>query len=112
MTGNRQIRRVVIALTASVVLNGVLIAVPFFADPLRFPLSTVGRIAALLGGPAGAFAQWFLPGHGGAQVLLLIASSLLLYAAVAWMALTAWVWLRERPGRRPPGAEPAAIGPQ
>ncbi len=109
---NRQARRAAIALIASVVLNAILITVPFFADPLRFPFSTAGRVAGFLGEPAGVFTQWLLPGHGGIQVLLLIASSVLFYAAMACLALTAWAWLRERPGRRPPGADRRASGAQ
>src|SRR5258707_796987 len=89
-----QIRRLLIAILISVILNFVLIIVTSAIDPERLVASRLGTIINALGRPGGAFTEWFSPGHGGIQIAIIIVSSIAFYAGIVWITLTAWNWLR------------------
>ncbi len=56
---NRSFGRITIALVSSIMLNGILIAIPFFTDRQRFPSSEIGKIVAVLGRPGGVFTSGY-----------------------------------------------------
>jgi len=91
-----QLRRVVIASLASIVLNCVLVAIDFSIDPRQPKLSMIQNAAVGLLRPAEALTMRFAPGHGGEQILALVLFSVVFYALVAWVILNLPVWWRHR----------------
>jgi hypothetical protein len=89
---NRKLHRIAIALIMSIALNSILMAIPFFVAPETFQSLAIGKIVNALGRPGGAFTEWLLPGHDLPQVALLIVSSVLFYAVLAWLVLTLIFW--------------------
>lgn len=98
----RQFWRVAIALLISIALNGFLFAVSLSINPReQVPTSRVERIVDALSTPSSAFAEWVAPqGHGGTHfvvaLMAAIISSLVFYAALAWVVLSLPVWWRHR----------------
>jgi len=87
---------IMIAFLVSIALNGVLLAVASSIDPTQENLSRAASIANALLKPAGAFTEWLAPGHGGAQIVVLFGSSVVVYAVVAWVAISLPGWWRQR----------------
>lgn len=100
---NRPLQRMTIALVTSMVLNCILIAMPFFTNPETFPSSVFGKIVHVLGRPGGTFTEWLLPGHDMSQVVLVIVSSVVFYAVLAWLVLSFVFWRGRRTTDRPAG---------
>jgi hypothetical protein len=98
----RQVGRVRIAFILSVVLNVFLFVVSLSINPSRKgSTSETARVLDVLSAPSTAFAEWIAPrGHGGAHfVVALIAaivSSVVFYAALAWVVLSLPIWWRHR----------------
>ena len=92
---NRTLRRTAVALIMSIVLNSILMGIPFFVAPEKFQSSAIGKIVNALGRPGGAFTELLLPGHDLPQVILLIISSVLFYTVLAWLMLTLIFWRRD-----------------
>jgi len=98
----QRFRRITIAFLISIALNSLLFAMSLSINPAKpVPPSGVGRIVDALSAPSSAFAEWVAPrGHGGAHfVIALIAavvSSVVFYAALAWVVLSLPVWWRHR----------------
>ena len=107
MTKNPKLRRILLALLISIVLNGVLIS----SGPLteHHPASAIARALDLLSRPAGAFTEWLVPaGHDAVHILGAVAvsamSSIVFYALLAWVLLAA----RARQGKRRTDSPPPA----
>jgi hypothetical protein len=94
MRPTRQFQRIVAALVVSIALNLIWIALDSSIDPRRYPPSIISRIVEVLGSPAAAFTEWFAPGHTGKQIVVLLISSIVFYAALSWVVLAVWAWLR------------------
>jgi hypothetical protein len=92
------IRRLFVALIASLVFNSLLIVVTSVVDPEELTSSSIlGQVLNVFETPVRIFAEWFVPpGHSGIQVLLFVVSSVVFYAVVAWVGLTACGWPRSR----------------
>ena len=92
----RQLWRMVIAFLISIALNGILLTIDFSIDPQQDKLSRIENIVVGLLGPADALTTWLAPGHGGTQIVVLIISSVVVYAVTAWVVLSLPVWWRSR----------------
>lgn len=92
----RQLRSAAVAVMISLALNGVLLVIDFSIHPQQDKLSTIENIVVGLLRPADLLTRWLAPGHGGAQILFLIMSSVVFYAVVAWVALSLPIWWRHR----------------
>ena len=92
----RQLWRVAVAFLVSLALNGVLLAIASSIDPRQENLSRIASIANALLRPADALTEWLASGHGGAQIVILFVSSVVVYTVVTWVALSLPVWWRHR----------------
>ena len=90
------LRRIAISFLISVLLNGILVSIDFSINPRQAHLSTPQNIAVMLLRPAEALMARFVPGHGGAQIVALVGFSIIIYALVAWLALSLPTWWRYR----------------
>jgi hypothetical protein len=70
--------------------------VDFSIDPRRAELSRIQRWAVRLLSPAEALTMGFAPGHGGAQILVLVVFSVLFYTITTWVVLSLLAWWRHR----------------
>jgi len=84
------------ALLISIGLNAILFAVDFSIDPRRAELSRVQRWVVSLLTPAESLTMVFAPGHGGWQILALVAFSVLVYAIAVCLAISLPAWWRRR----------------
>ena len=91
---NRELSLVVRAFMISLVLNGVLLTIPSFFDPTKYPVSTVGKVVDALGAPGGVIVDRFFPGHDLTQAVIMLTCSVAFYAIVAWVVLSAWAAFR------------------
>jgi hypothetical protein len=89
-------QRIGVALLISFVLNGILLASVFSIAPSQDKLSTLETVASILLKPAEDLTEWIAPGHGGVQFLVLAISSVFLYAAISWVALSLIPWWQSR----------------
>lgn len=88
----RPLQRMTIALVASIILNCILIATPFFTNPS----SETRKIAGVLGGPGGVITEWLLPGHDMPQVIMVVVFSVLFYAVLSWLVVGLIFWRNRR----------------
>ena len=91
-----QFRLVAVAFLISLALNGIMLAIDFSIDPRHEKLSTIDSIVVALLKPSEALTMWLAPGHGGAQILVLAASSVLVYTVLALVVLSLPMWWRRR----------------
>lgn len=100
-------RRVLLALAYSAILNGILFAVAL-AAALRYPSSMVMRFVTLLLNPPTQLAEKIVPpGHDlwyvASGFVVSMSLSILLYAVPAWVLMTVLAWSRHS------GREPGAL---
>jgi len=93
MTKHPQLRRILVALIISGLLNGILLLLDIFTG------SVLSKTAEILLSPGGAVTKRLVPvGHDTAHFLLAIAvsiaSSVIFYMLVAWIILTTWARAR------------------
>jgi hypothetical protein len=81
-------QRVAGAFVISIILNGALLAVSISTDPRQEHLSTIESIADALLEPPAQLTMELVPGHSGTQVFMMFLFSLLMYTAMAWVALS------------------------
>lgn len=81
--------RVKAAVLISLASNCLLLVASFTTDPRGGPPSVASRIVEVLGLPGGVVASAFTDGEhgGGAQILVMLGSLILFYAAIAWLVL-------------------------
>jgi len=96
MKSVRPVWRIAIATLISIALHGVLLAIDFSIDFRQDKLSRVESVVVAVLTPAEKFTAWLAPGHGGAQILLPIVFSVVIYAIVAWAVLSLPIWWRNR----------------
>jgi hypothetical protein len=101
MTKTPRIRRLVLALVISGVVNIVWLGLDVFTANRTYGLTIYRRIELALGTPGAVFATWIAPsGHEMGPVLIgvliAIIFSLFFYATVAWLALSVLAWLRSK----------------
>jgi hypothetical protein len=101
MTNKRQVRRMLVAGTLSIMLNGILIFLITSVEPEQHRSSIIVKITDALGSPGTGLANWLVPsGHdvahflGGAAVA--VTSSILFYALLIWVILSLPSWWRDR----------------
>jgi hypothetical protein len=94
MRPHKHLYRLAMALLISIGLNGAVVAVDFSIDPRRAELSRIQQWAVHLLSPAEALTMFFVPGHGGVQILALVVFSVLSCAIAAWMVLSLLAWRR------------------
>ena len=92
----RQFWLIAIAVLISIALNGIMLTIDFSIDPRQEKLSRIESIVVVLLKPAEGLTMWLAPGHGGAQILALVAFSVLVYSVVAWVVLSLPIWWRHR----------------
>ena len=98
----KRYRRIAISFLFSLALNSLLFAVSLSINPRKpVPTSGMQRIVDALSAPSSTFAEWVAPGgHGGTHFVIAliaaVASSLVFYAALAWVILSLPVWWRHR----------------
>lgn len=96
-------RRVLVACVTSVVLNGAVLGLGASIDSDQHPAPLTSKILDVLGAPGSAAGYWPAPtGHGAAHfvggALIEVLSSIIFYAALAWVVLSLPLWLRQRLG--------------
>jgi hypothetical protein len=96
MRSHGYLYRLAMAFLISIGLNVILVAVDFSIDPRRAELSRIQRWDVRLLSPAEAMTMGFAPGHGGAQILVLVVFCVLVYAITAWAILSLPAWWRRR----------------
>jgi len=93
-----QRNRVATALVLSIGFNCLLLIAAFITDTRDGTETVLSKIVSVLGLPAGAVAEVLGGGEhgGGGQVLVMLAASLVFYAAIAWSLLLLWVRIRSK----------------
>ena len=99
MTRDRRLRRMVVALIASALLNGILLVLDGIAGGQRYPEPILSKVVGIMFSVPGAVSEAVVPaGHDAAHILGAIAvtmvSSVIFYGVVVWVILTIWARAR------------------
>jgi hypothetical protein len=94
-------RRVMTAVCISLAVNMIWFLLDAMTTHQDDRPSMSWKIASVLGGPGGAFAEWLAPpGHDAAHFLvgflMAIGFSFAFYAGIAWIIISLPAWWRER----------------